>query len=44
MVLNLINFIEAGIVWALIIPGLAGAWHIMMFKTFFLAIPVSLIE
>ena len=31
-------------IWALIIPGAAGAWHIMMLKTFFMAIPTSLIE
>lgn len=30
--------------WALILPGMAGAWHIMMLKTFFMSLPVSLIE
>lgn len=31
-------------IWALILPGAAGAWHIMMLKTFFMSIPTSLIE
>lgn len=31
-------------IWALILPGLAGAWHVLIFKTFFLAIPTELIE
>lgn len=30
--------------WALILPGMAGAWHIMMLKTFFMSLPISLIE
>lgn len=30
--------------WALILPGAAGAWHIMMLRTFFMSIPTSLIE
>ena len=31
-------------IWALIIPGAAGAWNIMMLRTFFKAIPFELIE
>ena len=31
-------------VWALILPGAAGAWYIMMLKAFFMSIPVSLID
>ncbi|MBP3360720.1 MAG: carbohydrate ABC transporter permease [Clostridia bacterium] len=31
-------------IWALVLPGLAGAWHVLMFKTFFMAIPPALIE
>ena len=31
-------------IWALILPGAAGAWNIMMLKTFFMSIPTSLIE
>ena len=30
--------------WALILPGAAGAWYIMMLRTFFMSIPTSLIE
>lgn len=31
-------------IWALVLPGMAGAWHILIFKTFLLAIPASLVE
>ncbi len=30
--------------WALILPGAAAAWNIMMLKTFFMSIPFSLVE
>lgn len=31
-------------IWALVLPGMAGAWHVMIFKTFFMSIPTALIE
>lgn len=31
-------------IWALVLPGMAGAWHVLMFKTFFMSIPTALIE